>query len=616
MNNFEEEEYTESKFDLDVWKKIFKHMKPLRKHLIIGMAASIMLAIIDATYPLINRYAIDHIAQTGDLSKLPIFIGLYVIVSIVIALMVFTFIIHAGQVQQKLSYILRKKAFKRLQELPFSYYDQTPVGWIMARMTSDSRRLAEILSWSLIDLTWGMFTMVFTTIVMFSINWRLALIVLAAVPVLAVFSIYFRKKILNAYRKIRKENSKITGAFNEGITGAKTSKTLVLEDQNYDDFGRLTMNMRNHSVRAALLSGLYFPTILFIASIATAAVLSVGGQLSIIEETLPYAVSIGTLYLFVNAVGQFFEPIMQLANILARIQQAQASGERIIDLIEKNPEIWDTPEVIEKYGDAINFKKENWEELVGEIEFNKVTFKYNKGETVLSNFDLKVKAGESIALVGHTGAGKSTIVNLICRFYEPTDGQILIDGKDYKERSIGWLHSNLGYVLQSPHLFSGTILENIRYGNLEATDEEIYDAAKLVEAHDFIMEFEEGYKTEVGEGGTRLSVGQKQLISFARALIANPRILILDEATSSVDTHTEKAIQRAIDIVLKGRTSFVIAHRLSTITSSDRILVLEDGKILESGNHKELIQKEGKYFNLYTNQFKSKVIEESKKEIK
>ena len=274
-----------------------------------------------------------------------------------------------------------------------------------------------------------------------------------------------------------------------------------------------------------------------------------------------------------------------------------------MSLIEKDPEIWDTPSVIEKYGDAINFKKENWEELTGDIKFDKVTFKYHKGETVLSNFNLDVKAGESIALVGHTGAGKSTIVNLICRFYEPTDGQILIDGIDYKERSLGWLHANLGYVLQSPHLFSGTIMDNIKYGKHEATDEEVYEVSKLVEAHDFIIEFEKGYLTEVGEGGARLSVGQKQLISFARALLADPKILILDEATSSVDTQTEKAIQRAISIVLKGRTSFVIAHRLSTIMNADKILVIHDGELAEQGNHNELMKKKGKYTALYKRGF-------------
>ncbi len=356
-----------------------------------------------------------------------------------------------------------------------------------------------------------------------------------------------------------------------------------------------------------MFAGLYFPSILFIATIAIALVLYYGG-LDVASEVITF----GMLYVFIAYVGSFFEPVMQLANILARFQQAQASAERIISLIEQEPEIFDTPEVIEKYGDAIDFKKENWEELIGKVEFRNVTFKYSKGETVLSNFNLKVKAGENIALVGPTGAGKSTIVNLICRFYEPTSGNILIDGKDYKDRSLGWLHDNLGYVLQSPHLFSGTILENIRYGRQDATIEEIKYAAELVEADKFITQFKDGYDTEVGEGGTRLSVGQKQLISFARALIADPKILILDEATSSVDTKTEKSIQRAIKTVLKGRTSFVIAHRLSTITSSDRILLLEDGIVKESGTHKELIKLEKQYYKLYTNQFKMKVISESK----
>lgn len=613
MSFYEEEDYTESKFDLLVWKKIFRFMKPLKKHLYIGIAAAVGLAFIDTLYPLINMYAIDEIIYEGSLEKLPYFIGFFAVVAITIATLVFTFIIHAGQIQQKLSYILRKEAFKKLQELPFSYYDKTPVGWIMARMTSDSRRLSEILSWGLIDLSWGLLTMIGITIVVFIINWKLALILLAMLPIIMILSVYFRKRILKAYRSIRKENSKITGSFNEGITGAKTTKTLVLEDENFKDFDRLTSKMRNHSIKAAIFSGLYFPSILFVASVATALVMYFGGiEASKFNDILGIGITVGTLYVFLNYIGQFFEPVMQLANILARLQQAQASGERIMALIESNPEIWDRPDVIEKYGDAINFKKENWEELLGDVQFRNVTFKYNKGETVLSNFNLDVKQGESIALVGHTGAGKSTIVNLICRFYEPTDGQIFIDGKDYKDRSLGWLHDNLGYVLQSPHLFSGTIMDNIRYGNLKVSEEDVFEASKLVEAHDFIIEFEDGYNTEVGEGGARLSVGQKQLISFARALLANPKILILDEATSSVDTHTEKSIQRAIDTVLANRTSFVIAHRLSTITSCDRILVLEDGKIIEQGNHKELIKQEGQYYKLYTNQFKSKAIEDSK----
>jgi ATP-binding cassette subfamily B protein len=441
---------------------------------------------------------------------------------------------------------------------------------------------------------------------MFITNWQLALIVIVSLPFLIVVSIYFRKKILYAYRKIRKQNSKITGAYNEGITGAKTTKTLVLEEQNSEDFDRLTGSMRKHSIRAAIFAGLYFPSILFIASIATGAVIYFGGG-----QVAMDLIEIGVLYVFIAYIGSFFEPVMQLANILARFQQAQASAERLLSLIEKEPEIWDTEDVIAKYGDAINFKKENWEPLKGDITFDHVTFQYVEGEQVLSDFNLDVKAGESIALVGHTGAGKSTIVNLVCRFYEPTTGRILIDGKDYKERSLGWLHDNLGYVLQAPHLFSGSIYENIKYGNQNATKEQIIEASKLVEAHDFIITFEDGYDTLVGEGGARLSVGQKQLISFARALIADPRILILDEATSSVDTKTEQSIQHAIDTLLEGRTSFIVAHRLSTITKADRILVLEKGQIIESGTHKELIAARGHYYKLYTNQF----IEETKKDI-
>ncbi len=606
MDYFEEEEYANSKFDLQVWIKIFKYIKPFKKFFIWGIVAAVVLSIIDGIWPQVGGYAL-RMAQSGSIDDLVPFIGVFFVIMLMIGSMVFLFIMMAGNVQRKLSYSLRKKAFENLQKLPFSYFDRTPVGWIMARMTSDSRNLSDILSWGMIDLTWGGLTMFIMAIMMLVTDWRLGLIAIGSLPVIFVLSYYFRKKILNSYRRIRKENSKITGAFNEGITGAKTTKTLVLEDANFGDFDRLTGTMKKHSIRAAMFAGLYFPSILFIAAIVTGLVFNYGGV-----RVLNMDISPDKLYIFIAYIGFFFEPVMQLANILARFQQAQASAERLISLIEEKPEIWDRPEVIEKYGDVINFKKENWETLYGDIKFENVTFKYHKGEEVLKDFTLQVEAGESVALVGHTGAGKSTIVNLICRFYEPTSGRILIDGKDYKDRSLGWLHANLGYVLQSPHLFSGTILENIRYGKHDATKEEVIEACKLVEAHDFIIEFENGYETEVGEGGARLSVGQKQLVSFARALIADPKILILDEATSSVDTKTEKSIQRAIEIVLKDRTSFVVAHRLSTITTSDRILVLEDGKILESGNHKDLIEKSGKYFQLYTNQFISDRVEQSK----
>ncbi len=612
----DEESYTSNKIDWKVWGKIFSYMKPLLLFVILSVVAMVFVAASDVVYPFISKYAIDDIITpnlgTGviDMEGITKLIIYYVIFMVVSAIMVFLFIIFAGKVQTELANIIRHKAFHHLQELPFSYYDRTRVGWIMARMTSDSRNLSDILSWGLIDLSWGVFMMVLLVIVMFVINWKLALITITVVPFLAVLSHYFRRYILKAHRSIRKVNSKITGLYNEGLTGAITTKTLVLEDPNYHDFDSLTSNMRRQSIKAAMIQGLYFPSVLFIISVMISIVYFVGGKM--VAGLAGDIISVGTLYLFTSYVWEFFDPINNIASVFARFQQAQASAERIISLIETPIEIKDTKEVIKKYGTLFDYKRENFEPLKGDVRFKDVSFKYNIGEQVLKDFNLEVKAGESIALVGHTGAGKSTIVNLLCRFYEPTSGEILIDGVDYRKRSLGWLHSNLGYVLQTPHLFSGSVMENIRYGKLDATDEEVINAAKAVEAHDFIMKFEKGYDTECGEGGSRLSVGQKQLVSFARAILADPRILVLDEATSSVDTETEKTIQTAIDKLLKGRTSFIVAHRLSTIVHSNRILVVEGGEVVEDGSHRELIEKKGRYYKLYTSQYSEEMLELSK----
>ncbi|MFW5892760.1 MAG: ABC transporter ATP-binding protein [Bacillota bacterium] len=598
MQAFDEESFQDVSFNTGTWKRIFRLMGPLKLNVIFVVALAMLAALMDAAYPLINRYGIDTIIETGDIGLLPWFIGAYVVYMVVIGALIFAFIYFAEKIRNHTAYLIRRHAFEKLQELPFSYYDRTPAGWIMARMTSDSRQLSELLSWGLFDLTWGGLMMITLLVVMFILNVELALITISVLPVLIGLSIYFRKRILKTYRKIRKQNSRITGAFSEGISGAKTTKTLVLEESNYRDFDRLTSDMKRHSIKAALFAGLYLPSILFVAAIATGLIYYFGG-LRVADEVI----TIGLLYVFASYVMQFFEPVMQLANVLARIQQAQASAERVVSLIDAVPEIKDSSEVEAVYGTISNPKKANWEPLKGDVTFENVSFTYKKGERVLDDFSLEVRSGESIALVGHTGAGKSTIVNLICRFYEPTEGRILIDGRDYKDRSLSWLHANLGYVLQDPHLFSGNILENIRYGRLEATDEEVYEASRIVGADAFIRKFPNGYQTEVNEGGARLSVGEKQLISFARALLADPSILILDEATSSVDTTTEEKIQHAIETVMEGRTSFVIAHRLSTIVRADRILVLEHGKIIEEGDHETLIKQRGQYYELYTNQF-------------
>ncbi|MBN2543126.1 ABC transporter ATP-binding protein [bacterium] len=597
MSIYKEHEY-KKKFDWRLWKRLIRYMLPYKKYMAILIVFMITLAGIDAVFPLLSKYAIDHFVIPGTTEGIGNFLIIYIVLIVVQSMNVWFFITTAGKIDMGICYDIRKEGFQRLQELSFSYYDRTPIGWMMARMTSDTSRLADIIAWGLVDLVWGGAMMLIIMGIMLYLNWKLALITLSVVPVLVILSIYFQQKILKYYRRVRKTNSRITGSFNEGITGAQTTKTLVREEENLKEFQNLTGTMYNSSVRAAIFSSLYLPVVLSLGSIGTGLALWLGGK-GVMLQTISY----GTLVAFLSYTVQFFDPLREFARIFADLQNAQASAERILSMIDEEPEIKDHSEVAYKFGNILKPKTENWPEMAGKIHFKNVSFAYNGGEKVLDNFNLEVKAGESIALVGETGSGKSTIVNLACRFYEPTEGEILIDGVEYRQNSQLWLHSNLGYVLQSPHLFSGTIRDNIRYGRLEAEEKDIVRAAELVNAHHFIMKQENGYDTEVGEGGGKLSTGEKQLISFARAILADPRLFVLDEATSSVDTETEKLIQDAIRKVLEGRTAFIIAHRLSTIRSADRILVIKNGKILEEGTHTELLEFRGYYHKLYTNQF-------------
>lgn len=597
MNPMIEQDYTK-RFDFGLWKKLFRYIKGYKKEAMILAVVMMGVGGIEAIFPMLTKEAVDRFVIPGTTKGLLGFALIYAALVVVQAFNVWLFIAIAGKMETGITYDIRKAGFQRLQELSFSYYDKTAVGWMMARMTSDIKRLGEIISWSLVDAVWGVTMMLGMMTIMFWLNWKLALISLSVVPLLALISLYFQKKILKSYREVRKINSKITGSFNEGIMGARTTKTLVREDKNLEEFSVLTGSMRASSIRAAIFSSLFLPIVLTMGSVGTGLALWLGGQ-EVLMETISY----GVLVAFISYTVRFFEPISQLARIFAELQSAQASAERTLSMIDTEPEIFDRTEVAAIYGDSFHPKRENWEELQGNISFQHVSFAYKNGETVLEDFNLEIKAGESIALVGETGSGKSTIVNLACRFYEPTTGEILIDGVDYRERSQRWLHENIGYVLQTPHLFSGTIKDNIRYGNLEACDLDIIRAAKLVNAHSFIMKLANGYDTVIGEGGSNLSTGEKQLISFARAILANPKIFVLDEATSSIDTEMEMVIQDAVDRVLEGRTSFIIAHRLSTIRRADRILVIRDGKVIEEGKHKELLKKKGYYYRLYTNQF-------------
>lgn len=595
---YEEKEYAQS-FDWRVWRGLMPFLRPYRKTIALVVVFNLLCALIDILLPLFQRYAIDHFIEKGTTEGMFGFGAAYFAAILLQALFVILFTRGSMRIEMYFGRDLKRACFVHLQTLSFSYYNVTPVGYIHSRVMSDTNRIATMTAWNLFDMLWSLAYVLGVFVAMLLLNVQLAMLIILVVPAIAALTWYFQNRILHWNRKVRKLNSKITGAFNEGITGAKTSKTLVIEEQNHRQFRELTEEMRASSVRAARLSAVYIPLVLFVSSAATAVVLARGGFLVGRDLLL-----LGTLSAFTSYAVGIFEPIQQFARNLADFISMQASMERVTGLLHEVPQVVDAPQVVEKYGDTFHPKRENWETIRGEITFEDVSFRYPDGdEDVLSHFSLHIPAGTTVAIVGETGAGKSTLVNLACRFFEPTEGRILIDGVDYRERSQLWLHSSIGYVLQSPHLFSGTVMENIRYGRLEASEQEVRRAAEAVSADTVVNKLEQGYDTPVGEGGDRLSTGEKQLISFARAVLADPRIFVLDEATSSIDTETEQLIQNAIARLLEGRTSFLIAHRLSTIRHADVILVVKDGRIVEQGRHEELLRRQGYYHTLYSRQF-------------
>ena len=583
------------------WLKNYKILA--LRMIILGLLVSMC----DVIFPMFNRYAINHFLGNKTLDTIILFILSFLAVLICQGIMNYINVMDCSKMELYMNRDLRNSAFSHLQEVSLSYYNQNNVGYIHARVMSDSGKIGEMMAWRCMDVIWFGSYIIFALTVMLITNWKLALFIIALVPIAVIFIFIFQKRLLVLNHKVREMNARITAGINEGITGVKSIKTLSIEGKMTDEFADDTAQMYHRSVRTTHYSALFSSSVTLMSSVALAIVLWKGGELN--QAKL---MEIGTLSIFMSYALGLLDPIQNMVNAISKMISIQVNIERYCNLMNTEGEVFDTKEVIEKYGDTFNEKRDNWEPLIGDVEFKDVTFHYPDGdELVLEHFDLKVPKGANVAIVGETGAGKSTLVNLVCRFFEPTSGQVLIDSKDIKERSLQWLHSNIGYVLQSPHLFSGNIRDNLKYGKEDATDEEIYNALKLVSADSIIDKLTDGLDTEVGEGGDFLSTGEKQLLSIVRALLADPKILILDEATASIDTVTEKAIQEAISTVIKGRTSFVIAHRLSTIVNADIILVVSDGKIIERGSHKELIEAKGAYFDLYTKQYEELIIDQS-----
>jgi len=582
------------KFRKNIWKDIFKEFINEKKILISALIASTCLGVFEVSTGFITKYIIDAFVVDKNVSAFFPFSMLALALTIICVLISFFYMCLAGYLEANVSNNLRIKVFNKYQLLSLTFYDTHAVGHLMARITSDIGKISDVIGWGFVDLLWQVVLFFFTLIAMLLLNIPLTLIALVIAPIIFLVGYSMLKIVLYRNRVTSKLNSQIISTYNENIQGVLTAKTLNMEDTNDMEFKELSHKMREASIKASITMAFAPFIIPSVANLGSFLVNVIGGDLVMKE-----AITIGTLVAFSTLLFKLMEPISWLADIWIWVISAQASIERVIGVFEEEVEIEDSEEAKKLYG---NEELKN-KIIRGAIKFENVSFAYKNGEPVLKHFNLEVKPGETIALVGATGAGKSTIVNLFCHFYLPTDGRITMGDLDYKTIPQKWIYDNLGYVLQQPHLFTGSIMENIRYGNKEATDEKIKEVLSLIGANCFIEKLKDGYDTQLGEDGAILSTGQKQLLSLARILVRNPAFFVLDEATSYIDTETEAIVQKAIELTLKGRTSFVVAHRLSTIRNASKIIVIEKGTMLEAGTHDELLAKKGHYYQFYKKQF-------------
>ena len=585
-------------FSLNPWKQLLPIVLRYKWPLVVIIVSNILLAVIDLLFPLLQSRAVDDFIMQGSLAGFGGFLGQYGVLLVAELVLLVVYFKSCMTVEMCAGRDLKEACFVNLQRLSLDYYNVTSAGHSLSRVMSDTSKIAEATAWTFPNILWALAYIPGVYAVLLMLDTRLALTMLVLAPPVAAFTVYFQRRLIALNREVRAQHSRITSGYNEGIMGAKTSKTLALEDKLSREFEEITGKSAMAGIAHGRMRAVYVPLIVLCGTLAASVTLGLGGNL-----VLGGRLSLGVLSAFMTYALSLFQLFRQTATFISGMVSLQANVERVAELMTRQPTVVDRPEVLKKYGDCFAPKRENWEDMRGEVEFDDVSFHYAEGgEEVLSHVSVHVPAGGTVALVGETGAGKSTMVNLVCRFFEPTGGRVLIDGRDVQERSQLWLHSHIGYVLQEPHLFSGTIRENIRYGRPEATDAEVEEAARAVNADRIAAKLPRGYDTDVGECGDKLSTGEKQLISFARAIIARPAIFVLDEATSSVDTETERLIQQATRTLMENTTSFVIAHRLSTVRQADMILVIEHGEIVERGTHEELLARGGAYHELYTTQ--------------